>query len=205
MADVNDVIQIRHEFTVQGQACMNVFYAVIGAGSTGDLALSSFVDEYAATELLYWRDFAHEDAIFDRVVMDNLTSGLEFAEAALNAPGLQVGDGLAPVWALNVTLPRTTKITRNGSKRISGLLEQDISDGVWGLTAGKAAAIVNWCTTTQTILDYDGSGNDVFLLGRIVGRTKNIEGVYELDLSKLNAFGTPIINTVATTQRTRKA
>lgn len=205
MGAIGDILRVQHVFTVLGQECRNVFFYEISAESTGSLLATTIANAYAAEQVPFWQAFSATGAQHNRIIVDNLTDGLDFGEVDTDVAGLVSAQILAPVYAMNVTLPRTSKLTRNGSKRISGMTENQYNNGIWDTSGATIDPIVDYCTNSISIADYDGSGGLLGLDGVIVGRTLNLEGVYELDLSKINPYGIPILNSVATTQRTRKA
>ena len=204
MGAVGDIIRVTHVYEVLGVQCRNVFFYEIDMSSTGLLDASEISNVFATEIAPEYAVFLDSDNEHKQVIVDNLTDGVDFHVRSTDIQGTVSGEGLASLIALNVTLPRVSKVTRNGSKRFSGFGENAIEEQDFVLPGTYTTAITNICLNYHSFVDYDGNGNDLNLAGVIVGRTKNASGVYELDLSKINRYGTPLINTKVTTQRTRK-
>jgi len=198
-----NVLQVKHFYDVYGEECLNVFYYVIDLMDNPPIDPDTFGDELASYYTTHFVTFAGGDAVSRRVEIDDLTNGVEFAVVATNVPGQSVGDTLPANYAMNVTLPRASKITRNGSKRISGIPESRLNGGDFDTTGGAVTGIIDYCSSSIVLTDVDGQGSNVTLRGVIVGRTKNAQGVYQLDLTKLNNYVTPVLNARASTQATR--
>lgn len=204
MGSIGDIIRVTHVYEVLGVQCRNVFFYEIDLGSTGLLDASEISNVFATDIAPEYATFLDSDNEHKQIIVDNLTDGVDFHVRSTDIQGTVPGEGLASLIALNVTLPRVSKVTRNGSKRFSGFGENAIEEQDFVLPGSYVSAITEICSNYHAFVDYDGNGNDMNLAGVIVGRTKNASGVYELDLTKINRYGVPLINTKVTTQRTRK-
>lgn len=202
---IGDILQVQHVYTVLGEVCRNVFYYEIGPSDTTSQLATPYANWFAANIAPEYQVFLADDNTHDRIIVDNLTNGLDFGEATTDLAGAVVGDPLPSFVALNVTLQRTSKLTRNGSKRFSGFVETALTQQNWTLPAGAVTAVNNICATSLSDSDFLGLGTTMDLNQVIVGRTKNASNVYELDLSKINNIGGILQNPIATSQRTRKA
>lgn len=204
MAQIGDIVQVTHKYQAAGETALNVFYYEITAQTQADEPLLTWLDELSTQWDTGLREIWHTSTISTSIRADNLTNGVEFAEIATGWNGNQAGEPAPSFVAIPVRLNRTTKVTRNGSKRISGITEDLFNGNAVVLSGNQAPGIYTYCATSYLFTDVDGAGNDVQITQRIVGRTKNAQGVYELDLAKVNPIGGVVIGANISTQNSRK-
>lgn len=202
---VGDILRVTHDYTVAGQAAKNVFFYRVDTLTVSSVEPFAVLDELSSTWETAFGVFATTNTTSVKIAVDNLTDGLEFSEYTTGWTGGRTGAVAPSFIAVNVTLQRDTKITRNGSKRIGGWLETDFSGNNMTLPQSYIDAIEDYCATGYNFIDYDGAGNDCTWSQVIVGRTKNVDGVYEIDLSKINNITGVLVSNLATTQNSRKA
>ena len=204
MASIGDIIRLTVSGKYQGQDVVNVFFYEIGAGTTGAIVPEAWLPDWANEFEAKVLPTLSTDLIYDRIVYDNLTDGLEFADVGIDARGVDGSDPLPSANAMAVKMSRTTKITRNGAKRYAGLTETNVSGN--DLTIGELskADIEAFHDTILQIDDYDMSGGTLILVNVIVGRTKDGSGVYQLDLSKINWVSDAQVKSLTSTQNSRK-
>lgn len=204
MSSTNDIIRIVALGTYLNQEISNVFFYKIGAGSTGALIPEAWLTDWATLFEFEVLASLATSLTYNRLVFDNLTDGLEFADVVIDINGGRLGDPLPSSVAMGVKLARTTKVTRNGSKRYPGITEETGNGNSIILTQPAIDLIEGFHTQVLNIPDYDGAGGNLNLLNVIVGRTKNLEGVYELDLTKVNTVSDAEVKAQLTTQNSRK-
>lgn len=204
MASIGDIIQGTFKHTLLGQQIINVGYWEVEAPSDGDLVLFTIGDEFVTDYVANVMANLATGLTFNSLELLNLTDGLEFADIPSGATGSVAGSPLPAFNAMTVKLNRATRLTRNGSKRIAGLLEQNTEDGVIILTSAERQEIADFWSEQKNYLDYDGLGNDVFLSPKIIGRTLNLAGNYELDLSKVNGITGNSVSLSVSSQVSRK-
>lgn len=204
MASIGDIIQGTFKHTLLGQQVINVGYWEVLVPSAGDLVLFTLGDELVGDyETSVMTELA-QDMVFNSLELLNLSDGLEFADIPSGQAGVKIGSPLPAFNAMTIKLNRSTRLTRNGSKRIAGLLESNTENGVIIMTSAERQNIADFWSEQKNYSDYDGLGNDVFLAPRIVGRTKNIDGNYELDLSKVNGITGNSVSLNVSSQVSRK-
>jgi hypothetical protein len=145
------------------------------------------------------------NALFHKIIrVDNLSNGIDFFELAVSLQGQVAGEGASSFEALNFVLRRSTKATRNGSKRLGGLSEASTNANSF---VGSASDLAVFEAALASPLLTSDATPDPFATPVIVGRQKTIndEGkeVYVLDLAKLNPIQSAGYTAVST-QRSRK-
>lgn len=203
-----DVVRIIANQSYLGQLMQNVFFYRAGTLPTppeGETLYQYALSRFNAQWGIPVRAQQHTDCnhLFYRI--ENLTNGVDFAELQINTAGAVSGDPAPSFQAINLTLQRSSLLTRNGSKRMGGLPESATTGNLVNWAGGTYTAIQD--AFGKPLLDSLGD-DDPWLFPCIVGRTlvENDEGefVYELDLTKINLITGAVI-TEPSTQRSRKA
>lgn len=201
-----DIIQAKLFSTLQGQTCLNVFHLQIDplqavAPTTNLLqfgqAFAEAFREYVMTSL-------STNYVLYRVLLENLTDGLSVTDVAVNEVGSIAQDELPRFNSIGITLRRSSKLTRNGAKRISGLCELQQTNGVLNLTAPQKSNMEFFFGTLGTVIHPDQPTVTYYFNHVIVGRSL-VNGKYELDLTKINRVLSASVANRVTTQNTRKA
>jgi len=204
MTSTGDILRFTVSGEYLGQQVVNVFFYMVSSGSNGFLSPIDFVPDWAAEFELKVVAGLSDKLIYDRVVFDNLTNGLDFADTPINVSGSIALAHMPSSVAIPVTLKRSSKVTRNGSKRYAGVLEDKTDGNVLSLDGQHKSDIESFHGDTVVLLDYDGQGNQLNLQNVVIGRTKDVNGVYQLDLSKINPIYEAQVGANVSTQNSRK-
>lgn len=201
---IGDILKVTDNQGYLGQLVQNVFFYKVtaipvtaGGMDEYEQVCASFNADVRILELA----IQHEQLEHGVTTVDNITNGLDFGAVEADVFGLLEGDELASFYALNFILRRTSKITRNGSKRFAGVAETSVNGNSYtgsmtpvnALAAALAAPLKDGASPTP---------ND-FAIPVIVGR-KLVSGHYEYDLTKINPVSSAAFTAVST-QRSRKA
>lgn len=198
----NDILQITFVQSVTGQVVNNVFFYraddPVGTPDYGDVAdgfISQVVVPLVATQSV--------DVGSTRIVIKNITNNLDIYEEANSNAGSRSGPVMPSFVAWAFRLVRSSALTRHGAKRIAGPSESDVADN--GPVSGVLTVLTALATAMgEDFVVNDGGGNTVTLVPVIVGRTENVDGDYELDLTKINPVASANFIRV-TSQTTRRA
>lgn len=204
MYSAGDIIRITMKGTYLTQQVVNVYFFLIDSITAPDVSLFDVLDDFVTDFDDSVMGTLSSELTYSSVIVDNLTDGVSFDEYSFSIAGVQPGEPLASFYALGVKLSRSTKATRNGAKRYAGLPENLVDGNQHSVAAGDITDIQSFLGTPRTYADYDGAGSTIVLRPVIVGRTLNVDGVYELDLSKINQISGAIVNPNVTTQNSRK-
>lgn len=205
MAVLTDIIRITNKHTYQGQELLNVFYFQIIDGPTGTISFSDMVQGWGIEYEVNILSYMHETCVWDSALFENLSDDIEFFDESYGFAGEATGDSLPAFVSVAVRLNRQTKITRNGSKRFAGYSENANLAGDMNLSQTAIDAMESFCGDPLTFTLTNVNNDDVTLLPIIVGRTKDANGVYQLDLSKINTVTSAVVRPKLSTQNTRKS
>lgn len=206
---VGDIIKITDFQTFLGQEMQNVFFYRITAipvptdPDTVDEQVCRSYNAVVRTNIVPLQESSCSHGV---TRMDNLTNGIDFAAVNVPVIGGIVGDAEPSFLAYNFVLRRTTKVTRNGSKRIGGLDEGGVSgNGI--TTVGSLLTALG--TAMAAPLSYAAGGlsvpfADPVIVGRKIIGTGPKGPIYGLDLTKINDISSAAFTAVST-QRSRKA
>jgi hypothetical protein len=204
MATVGDVIRITTKGLLQGQEVLNVFFYNINIDDTGGVDLAELGVQWGVdfdTEVV---SALSTQLQYQNIILENLTDGFEFFEGTYNATGDATGQSLPVHDSLSVKLLRSSKLTRNGRKSFAGLTEDQQSSGNVALSALVISDIETFLGQPFTYVDPVDNSLQAILQPVIVGRTLDANGVYQLDLSRLNPITGATVNPRVRTQNTRK-
>lgn len=204
MAQVGDILRATHFQTYLGQECLNVFFWRVASLTLASDTPFNWSQEYVADYQQSVLDIQVSQLTFDRVFWENLTDGVEIVDFSVGLSGGETDQPMPSSVALPVILRRASKITRNGYKRFVGMGENQVDGNNNLIGTLQATLLEEFCGEPSVYVDYDGAGNSVTLEPVIVGRTKNAQGVYELDLSKVNDVLSAQMRATVSTQNTRK-
>lgn len=197
-----DIIQIRLTSAFNGQVCENVYYyqADGAAGDPAIYALASQAFEDGVVDAVV--PFTSVNYIANRISIKNLTNDLDIFEEAINVVGQVPGDSLPAYVTMTVKLQRTTALTRNGSKRYSGIAESIVTAGELNLLPSQRATIAN---AHSASLSVSGVGGATILRPVIIGRVPQGQpNAGELDISKVNRVASAALGLRITSQNSRK-
>lgn len=204
MAVPGDILRLKSFGSYLGQSFLNVWFYEVNTVTNGTVNLFRMAQAWGNGFGSSVLPSLSTSLSVNRIVIDNLTDGLEFADIGVVLPGGAAGDNAPSSLAFGVDLIRTTKITRQGYKRFPGVPEGTVSGNVQSIPAAQVTAIEDFCDASLFLQDYDTLGNDLLLNHVIVGRTKNAQDVYELDLTKINPVSSAQVRAFVSTQNTRK-
>lgn len=204
MPNVGDILQITIKHTLLGQNVFNLAFFEVGVGSDTTIPLATYADKMRDSYVATVMPILATDLSFQSLEIDNLTDGVSFASNTSSASGGTAGNPLPAFNAMTIKLNRATKITRNGSKRVAGLLEQNTEDGIIILTVAERQQIADWYGESQTYDSNNSGFADMFLDPVIIGRTLQPNGKYALDLSRVNRVTSATSSNVVSSQVSRK-
>lgn len=200
----NDILQFTSFATLQGQQVLNVFHYLYFSESAINPSLADVATAWGIEFDTRVVRFFASSLVYSRVIVDNLTDGLEFSDGSFVASGDETGETLPVNVTLSVKLIRQNKLTRNGRKSFSGLTEAMNLNGSYVEPAGAIGSIESFCGDILSLNVASISPDPVILSPVIVGRTKDVNGVYQLDLTKINPIVDAIVDPILATQNTRK-
>lgn len=199
-----DIIQFIHKQQVDARPFLNVDYrryvdVGLGGNEYFDLAQDyAFGFNIGVTEAIQQTETEGFET-----ELNNVTNGEDFFIRPQSFFGGRAGPKLTILACVTVKQVRRTKITRNGSKRISGLSESNVDGSVVSMGGAQTALVEAFFGTA--LVGGGGAINDFELEPVIVGRTLNIvTGVYELDLSRVNDVTGAVMAQTVRSQVSRK-
>lgn len=200
---INDIIEIRMDGVALGEETTNVFYFQSGSISTAADYLEDAVAQFITEVVARITPVLANTTAFNHFVAKNLTNGLDFYEESNNLPGAIASPALPSQTTFTVKLTRSSLLTRNGSKRYSGLSEAGVTGNLINWVPAQKAALED---AHAEVLSYASTPGTVDLGPVIVGRTFDpIEGEYVLDLDKINPIASAVAGFYTSSQVSRKA
>lgn len=204
MVAIGDVARFTVKSIIAGEECITVDFKKFETLPPNPMTpLEIAVNYHARYDGLVNTHLSNECEL-QSVLYENLTNGLEFAEYVDPTVGGQSGQSMPSFVAIKVRLNRNTKLTRNGAKRIAGIPEARVADNLQSLAANSISNIEAFYGGSVFFNDV-ANPPDQYTMGTvIVGRTLNAQGVYELDLTRVNDVSSAAVDPFVTTQNTRK-
>jgi hypothetical protein len=199
--NIGDYLLVKDFQTMFQQQILNVYTFRVTA-TPADPTYAGFLDAFENT---FVTDIAAQQCdvlTHNRIEVDNLTNGLEFAAKDISVQGGgSCGSPAPPFVCVSIRMSRSTKITRNGYKRYAGLSSTSYEDGVL-----VTAAVQSWSLQVAALLDnpvswIDNNSETWTWESVIIGRNK-VTGDY--DLSRVNEVASAVVLENVTTQNTRK-
>lgn len=198
--DVGDIIEIRSKVEYLGQECFNVWHYQVVSFDPG-VSYPQVDDAFNGFWTLSIKPITMNTAVLTNVDILNLTNGIDIRSEGKSIAGDKTSNPLASFYAWKFQFLRGSRITRHGWKRIVGVSEVDVEGN--NAVAGALTALNTVADNMQTGLVVSGGSSDLTLIPVIVGRTL-IDGVYQLDLTKINSV-IDVTFAGVTTQNSRKA
>lgn len=180
-----DILEIVDVQTYLGQQCLNVYnYEMVTRGP--DTTYENITDSFQLMITTYIDAIQNPAVEHIRVVVRNLTNGLDIYEEPWSAFGAQVGATMPSFVAWSFRLVRSTLATRHGGKRIVGVTEDNTSGNQ--PIAGSLAALNAAATAMGSLLSRDaGDDADFTAMPVIVGTILEGEpNAGQPDLSRIN-------------------
>ena len=192
---VGDILRFTACQNLFGETACNVFYYVVAAW-TGNLSYSDALDEFLTAVGAKQAAMQSTAVTWEQIKVENVTNGVDFDIKTSGLPsGGTTGDSLPSYVAAGFRLDRETGVTRNGFKRVAGIIEAQVLGNVFtGASDGDTVAYAN-ALNDSLILDVNDE-----LVPVIVGRNAN----GTLDLTRINNITTVTIKPNITTQNSRK-
>ena len=134
MADGNDILRITDRQVLYGQTVLNVyFYQLQDTGEFGEGYLDSIALHFTEAVVTPVSAIQSPDIQHNEIYLENLTNGVDILTYADGYPlvGTNTGAALPPFVSAGFQLIRESRATRNGSKRIAGIREADVTNGLW--------------------------------------------------------------------------
>ena len=204
MTNIGDIIQFTVKQTYQDVVIINVDYRRIEE-------IDSNIDSTALIAQSYGNGWVSEvlpglssNLKLVEVKMDNLTDGISFGEWGFNNSGGEGGGDTPAFTCYAITLRRSTKITRNGSKRIAGVVEPYVEGNVQSFPVLYRDPMERFFGGQYRFEDPGNPSSNYDWQPVIIGRTLNAQGVYELDLTKINDVVIANMSPNVSTQNSRK-
>jgi hypothetical protein len=197
VTQVNDVVRIKMCAEMFGQEICNVFYYLVSVW-TGNADFDDVANSFLGNVRDPIQALQDEDLTYQELVIDNVTNGVDFLILPLTGSGTRTNVEALPSFnALTFGLVRTTKLTRNGSKRLGGFSEDQISGNDVTMSGAAQAQLKN---ALSAFLQDQSPAVEYQLKPIIVGRNPN----GSLDLTRINLVS-GITNPTVSTQNSRKA
>lgn len=201
---IGDLYRFTVKSTVSGVECFNVDFKRLDTEPSNPLTTFELARDYHQA----WQDkilpVLSLETTLNSVLCENLTDGVTFAEYAENVSGLAGGNAMPSFVSIGVRLNRSSKITRNGYKRIAGISENEVSNNDFVVAPAFQSEIEDMFSLSVEFDNVSNSPDPYLMETVIVGRTLNGSGVYELDLSKINPVLSAVLNPQVTSQVSRK-
>jgi len=139
---LNDVFRITDFQTLFGEEVLNVFFYRVTAIGTPTPTLADIALNFQVTVQEPIEGIQASQVFHNLLRLENLMNAAEFLDETLTGQtGTVTGECMPSFTAWSLLMRRTTKLTRNGSKRIAGVLEAWVQNGVFvGLDANMEAA-----------------------------------------------------------------
>lgn len=123
-------VTVKANYTITGERVENVFFFRKAAGlGTATKLIDALVDTGGIVELM--TSLMHEDMLIEEIAALCLGDPEDFEYRGVTFPGGGTGDMLPLHDALNITLKLSTRAIRPGSKRIAGIPEDVVQNGVF--------------------------------------------------------------------------
>lgn len=195
MPSVGDEIRLVSCGQLFSQETCNVFYFTVGVW-TGNLAITGVLSEFLTQQNAATGAFRSSQHTLTNAIWNNLTDPVEQGNVVLGTPlaGSRAEDGLPPYAAFSFILNRSSASTRQGYKRLAGVVESQQDDGKAVLTQPVIDAAVAFLG--NTFVSSQGDELDPVIIGR------NPDG--SLNLAVVNPVISAQLQENITTQNSRK-
>lgn len=204
MANGGDTVKIVLSATFAGNKGQNVYWYNLGDTGQGSMSLQDVVTGWFTNYNTQIVPFISGALVYDNIYIENASNDLEFYEDIISTGG-QVGGNALPAQAtLTFKLVRSTKVTRNGSKRLMGVPESFQTAGLLTYPQASVDQMQDFFAEVLQFPDASNAGNDIIMSPVIIGRTLNANGVYEIDLNKFNPISNSVLNPYVGSQDTRR-
>lgn len=193
-----DVIRMTMVQKYDEQQCLNVFYYKVGVLGGGGITPAVAGENFWEHVEDNWRIVTSDEVTFDRVLVENLDGDLSYGEYVIpdaERHGQVTTESMAAFVAVGIKLNRTSRLTRNGAKRIVGITESSVDQ--FGVLSAGAYTVFQ--ELADVFADDLMAGAAVFAEPVIVG-FPNDNRLARVEVS----IDTATVATVITTQNSRK-
>jgi hypothetical protein len=200
-----DLIQVLSFYTTgQIEALMVSYWRVENLEGVLVDADWAEVIQYGIQHIARVRDVMSSTAKAYRTVFNNLSKPMEYGEFIGDDFGTQSGQAAPSFEAVSVKQQVPTRLTRAGYKRIP-FVSDSLSNGnaLTLNTTTKTALETFFGSPTEFETTVDGEIGNMTLQPLVIGRTKNAEGVYELDLDKIQEVSSAAVQSIVSHQVSR--
>jgi len=204
MVQNNDILQITTFASFQQDDVLNVFHYQYNFDGPQNPSLADVATAWGTAFDTAINPALSAALVYDRVKIDNLTDGVEFTEGSFDTSGDLAGETLPAHDTISFKLVRQNKLTRNGRKSFSGIIESFQTNGILSVPQVNIDDMETFLGQPLELNIASVAPEPVFLNPVIVGRTKDVNGVYQLDLGKINFVQDAIMNPNVRTQRSRQ-
>jgi len=150
-----DLLQITDFQQYLGEECLNVYYyRYFSAPTIDNTVYEPLIDDFASRVIGAVRQIQVNTLKHDRLQIKNLSNGIDFFEKVINIDGeLDVADDaeLQSYVSLGFQLIRDSLVTRNGYKRIAGLVESQVDGNTFTGGIGTVNGIRDRFTESLTV------------------------------------------------------
>lgn len=147
---INDIVQVTMTGISLNETTRNVFHYRV-TDANGSTTAQNLLEAFQNAVVAPLMNILSVDTEVRLLEIDNLTDGLSFGELPLFSVEGNVAGSVMPSYVVvGYKLLRSSKITRNGFKRFSGVVEADVTGNLMTSTFVNSAA-------NQAVIDALGS------------------------------------------------
>ncbi len=197
---IGDLIRFTVFQTLYSENIQNIWYYEVN-NMNGVAGLSNLVTAFIDDLISDWTPVVTEDVIFDRLLAENLTNGLDFEDVGLDFTGDLALVAANSATAVSMKLNVSTRETRPGGKRISGIPEDRISGNTfiktveaWNVFEAGVGLGISWVDSPPD--------NSIFAAPMVIGTDPITK---KLDLERFQRINNGDVRSTVTTQASRRA
>lgn len=152
---LGDLLQIVDVQSYLGEQILNVYYyRWFSAPVLDNTAYEPLIDDFKNEVIMYVRPVQNTALIHERVILKNLSNGIDFAEVEIDVAGAiatPIGERLPSYMALGYQLVRDSLVTRSGSKRFAGLSDSQVQENSYAGNTEDAEAVEEALSRNLTV------------------------------------------------------
>lgn len=200
-AQVGDIIQITAKGISLAEPVVNVYYYQVETFVVGVDPYVAWLNDFRTKVMTPLKAVLNTSTAYNDYTLINVTNNVDYAVLAATDTGTLPGLPVAPHVTFSAQLVRSSRVTRNGSKRFSGLVEEGINGSLINWVAAQKLALENGLAadiTTGGALPMEAKA---VVVGRIPSGFPNAG---DLDLSRINDIASARLGNRVTSQVSRK-
>lgn len=156
---VNTLMKVTLTGSYFSQIWKNVFW-YYNVGGSGTDSLINVADEFNDNVIPSFALAVNTDTLINEIRVDHVNGTLaDYVRGPSITVGAVVGTAMPPFLAASIRLNRTTKETRNGWKRVIGLIEENV--GALSFGGGYVTLLGALGTAIEDKLDMGGGLNNM--------------------------------------------